>query len=209
MPETILVIACGALAREIIELKRLNGWNHLALSCIDARLHNRPTEIPERLRARIREQKPHYDRVFVAYADCGTAGGIDRVCHEEGVERLPGADCYQFYAGTELFERLQDAEPGTFYLTDFLVRHFQRFVVKSLKLDSHPELRESYFGNYRKLVYLSQSLDADLVARAASCADFLDLSFQHVHCGYGALGSSLRNWVRGHDDDQENAHLLA
>ena len=191
MPEPILVIACGALAREIDALKRRWGWRHLHMKCIDARLHNRPAEIPGRLRQMIRRHRAEYDRIFVAYADCGTAGGIDRVLAEEGAERLEGAHCYEFFAGRERFAELATTEPGTFYLTDFLARHFDRFVVKPLGLDRHPELRDAYFGNYRKLVYLSQSEDAGLLESAEQAAARLELDFEHVHCGYGELETGL------------------
>ena len=191
MPEPILVIACGALAREIDALRRRWGWRHLHLKCIDARLHNRPAEIPERLRRMIRKHRSAYGEIFVAYADCGTAGGIDRVLAEEGAERLEGAHCYEFFAGRERFAELAMTEPGTFYLTDFLARHFDRFVVKPLGLDRHPELRDAYFGNYRKLVYLSQTEDARLIESAARAAARLELDFEHVHCGYGELETGL------------------
>ena len=138
VPESILVIACGALAQEITALKRASGWDHLHLATMDAWLHNRPEKIPDRLREKLRRYRGRYDRIFVAYADCGTAGGIDKVLEEEGVQRLPGAHCYQFFAGDERFNALADAEPGTFYLTDFLARHFERFVIRPLGLDAHP-----------------------------------------------------------------------
>ena len=191
MPEPILVIACGALAREVDALKRRRGWQHLHLKCIDAKLHNRPAEIPERLRQMIRRHRCAYDEIFVAYADCGTAGGIDRVLEEEGAARLEGAHCYEFFAGRARFAELAAAEPGTFYLTDFLARHFDRFVVKPLGLDRHPELRNAYFGNYRKLVYLSQTHDARLLESATQAAAVLELEFEHLHCGYGNLETSL------------------
>jgi hypothetical protein len=190
--ESILVIACGALAREIDVLKKSHGWDHMHLMCMDAWLHNRPELIPDRLRTKIRKYKAQYSRIFVAYADCGTGGGIDQVLEEEGIERLPGAHCYQFYAGTQRFAALADAEPGTFYLTDFLALHFERFVIKPLQLDRHPELRDTYFGNYRRLVYLSQTRDDDLVAAARDAAAQLALAFEHVHCGYGELESGLK-----------------
>ncbi len=191
MPEPILVIACGALAREIHELRRRWGWEHLHLKCIDAALHNRPAEIPGRLRRMIRKHRRSYAGIFVAYADCGTGGAIDRVLEEEGAERLEGAHCYEFLAGRARFAELAAAEPGTFYLTDFLARHFDRFVVKPLGLDRHPELRDAYFGNYRKLVYLSQTHDARLLETAVQAAARLELDFEHVHCGYGELQTSL------------------
>ena len=152
MSEAVLVIACGALAREITELKKAHGWDHLHLASVDAWLHNRPEHIAERLRGKIRHYRHKYKHIFVAYADCGTGGGIDKVIAEEGIERLPGAHCYQFFAGRDRFATLSEAEPGTFYLTDFLALHFDRFVVKPLKLHAHPELRDTYFVYYRRLV---------------------------------------------------------
>ncbi len=195
MPDTILVIACGALVREITDLKRRFGWDHLILKCIDAKLHMRPALIPDRLRDMIRKYKDEYDEIFVAYADCGTCGGIDRVIEDEGIQRLPGAHCYQFFAGTERFAALSDAEPGTFYLTDFLAQHFDQFVTKPLKFEEHPELRDMYFGNYRRLVYLSQKKDEALLESARAAAAQLELEFEHVHVGYGELESGLKNMV--------------
>ena len=194
MPEQILVIACGALAREIDDLKRLHGWEHLHLSCLDAKLHHRPALIPARLRDKIRRNKAKFDKIYVGYADCGTRGEIDRVIEEEGpgIERLPGVHCYQFFAGADRFAALADAEPGTFYLTDFLAQHFDRFVMEPLKLDQHPELFDAFFGNYRRVVYLSQTQDAELLDAARDAAKRLDLEFEHVHCGYGELETGLR-----------------
>jgi hypothetical protein len=193
MADSVLVIACGALVREIAELKERYGWDHLQLKCIDAKLHMRPALIPARLREMIQKYKDDYDEIFVAYADCGTTGGIDEVIESEGIKRLPGAHCYQFFAGTERFAALSDAEPGTFYLTDFLAQHFDQFVTKPLKFEERPELRDMYFGNYKKLVYLSQKNDATLLAAARQAAEKLELEFQHVHVGYGELETGLRN----------------
>jgi hypothetical protein len=197
MPEPVLVIACGALAREITELKRVNGWTHLRLTTMDAWLHNRPERIADRLRHKIRRYRADYDKIFVAYADCGTGGDIDAVLAEEGVERLPGAHCYEFFAGSAKFSALAEAEPGTFYLTDFLADHFERFVIRPLRLDTHPQLRDSYFGNYRRLVFLSQTPDAGRLAAARQAAARLGLAFEHIHCGFGELESGLRNFVAG------------
>jgi len=205
----VLVIACGALAREITDLKRSYGWGHLRLKCLDATLHNRPGEIPARVREVIRECRPDHDQVFVAYADCGTGGALDRVLEEEGVERLPGAHCYQLFAGTRRFSLLSAAAPGTFYLTDFLARHFERLVIEPLGLGAHPELRDDYFGNYTRLVYLSQTLDAGLVQAAREAAERLALPFEHVHCGLGELESELAERFSRWDDDQEDLRLLA
>jgi len=196
MRDSILVIACGALAVEINAIKESYGWEHMRLVCLDAWLHNRPEQIPDNLRAKIRQYKEDYDQIFVAYADCGTGGLIDRLLEEEGIERLPGAHCYEFYAGARRFAALADAEPGTFYLTDFLAQHFERFVTKPLKLDTHPELRDAYFGNYHRLVYLSQTIDEDLLVAAAGAAEQLGLEFEHVHCGYGDLEVALHDFVQ-------------
>jgi hypothetical protein len=200
VPESILVIACGALAQEITMLKRASGWDHLHLATLDAWLHNRPENIPGRLREKLRRYRDRYHRIFVAYADCGTGGAIDRVLQEEGVERLPGAHCYQFFAGASRFDAMAAAEPGTFYLTDFLARHFARFVIRPLKLDLHPELRDVYFGNYQRLAYLSQQQDERLVLAARDAADCLGLDFEHIHCGFGELESGLANFVAAASD---------
>ncbi len=186
-PPSTLVIACGALAREIVDLKRINGWRHMTVQCLPAELHNYPDKIPSSVRAKIREMRADYDQVFVAYADCGTGGLLDRVLDEEGVARIPGAHCYQFYAGSPLFESLTDAEPGTFYLTDFLARQFDRLIWKGLGMDRHPQLADEYFRNYKKLVYLAQVEDDDLLAQARRAADTLKLEFEHRITGYGDL----------------------
>ncbi|MFQ5610118.1 MAG: DUF1638 domain-containing protein [Woeseiaceae bacterium] len=209
MPEATLVIACGAVAREIMALKRRYGWNHLHLKCIDARLHNRPGEIPGRVRKLIAENRTAFPRIFVAYADCGTAGALDEVLEETGVQRLPGAHCYQFLAGHRRFDELSRDNPGTFYVTDFLVRHFERFVIEPLGLDRHPELRDAYFGNYSRLVYLSQSGDATLVAAARLAAERLSLPFEHVHCGYGELETELYRRLDRWGGDQDDLRVLA
>ncbi|HPE62301.1 MAG: DUF1638 domain-containing protein [Thiothrix sp.] len=190
IPQT-LVIACGALAREILALRERNGWSHLKLTCLPAELHNRPERIPQQVRELIQRHRPHFAAIFVAYADCGTGGLLDRVLEEEGVERLPGAHCYQFFAGQQDFDRLAEQEPGSFYLTDFLARHFERLVIGSLKLDRYPELMPQIFGHYRRLVYLSQTRDPALRQAAEQAAARLGLAFEHIHTGYGELEGSL------------------
>jgi hypothetical protein len=209
MPESLLVIACGALAREINALRRRYGWRHVELVAIDARLHNRPEDIPGRLREAIHKHRDRCDRIYVAYADCGTAGGIDAVIDEEGVERLAGAHCYAAYAGAARFAGLAAEEPGTFYLTDFLARHFERLVIEPLGLDRRPELRDTYFGNYRRVVYLSQTHDDALSRMAAAAADRLGLRFEHVHTGYGALETGLVRALTEQVHGEENSRLLA
>lgn len=191
----LLVIACGALAHEIVWLQRLNNWNQIELQCLDAELHNRPKLIPQKLRDKIQENLGQYQSIFVAYADCGTGGEIDRVLEEENIERLPGAHCYSFYATEERFSELAEQELGTFYLTDFLVEHFDRIMIKGLKLDRHPELRDQYFANYTRVIYLSQRQDVELVNKAKVAAEFLGLGFRHLHTGYGDLDSSLQQQI--------------
>jgi hypothetical protein len=204
-----LVIACGALAREINQLKKINRWEHLDLTCIDAALHFHPEKIGAALRARIEESRADYDDMYIAYAECGSRGEIDKIAAEEGIERLSGAHCYQFFAGQEAFLQMSDEEPGTFYLTDFLVRHFERLVVRSLGLDRHPELRDAYFGNYKRLIYLAQTMDEKLVQGAKDAAEFLGLEYSLVNTGYGELESSLRRKFEGLRDGKKDNNLLA
>ena len=196
--DAVLVLACGALGRELHAIRRANGWEHLRIRCLDPALHLRPERIAPRLRTELERARHRYRRVFVGYADCGSYGAVDRVLADfPGVERLPGLHCYEFFAGAERFERLAADEPGTFYLTDFLVRSFDRLVVEALGLDRHPELQDAYFGNYRRLAYLSQTRDPELLAGARAAATRLGLDFTHVHTGYGALDSSLARIAAG------------
>jgi hypothetical protein len=157
---TVLIISCGALAKEIVELRRLNGWSHIRIQCLPAELHNRPERIPGAVREAIEKYRDKYQQLFVAYGDCGTGGELDKVLEKFDIPRLPGAHCYEFYSGTMAFEALADDEPASFYLTDFLTQHFRRLVKEGLGLDRHPELMSTYFGNYKRLVYLSQSNSA-------------------------------------------------
>ena len=188
---SLLIIACGALAHEITALIEVNRWQHVSIQCLPAELHNRPEEIPAAVKAKLNEAGKHFDQVFIAYADCGTGGMLDKLLEAEGIERLPGAHCYEFFAGTDRFAQLHEREPGTFYLTDFLARHFDRLVIQGLGLDRYPELHEQYFENYHRLVYLSQGRSADLLERARGAAAQLGLEFEHVVTGYGQLEESL------------------
>ena len=191
-----LVIGCGALAVELVELTRRAGLPAMDLTCLPASLHNRPERIPGAVAARIRRARADgYDRIFVAYADCGTGGLLDRVLEAEGVARLEGAHCYEVYAGRAAFAALHDAEPGTFYLTDFLVRNFDRLVVRGLALDRHPELLPVYFGNYRRLVYLAQTDDKALTADAEAAARRLGLGFERRLAGLGELAPAIAEFA--------------
>jgi hypothetical protein len=187
-----LVIGCGALAVELVALTRRAGLPEVDLTCLPASLHNRPERIPAAVRARIRRARAEgREQLFVAYADCGTGGLLDRVLEEEGVARLEGAHCYEVYAGRAAFAALADAEPGTFYLTDFLVRNFDRLVVRGLGLDRHPELLPTYFGNYRRLLYLAQTEDPALDRRAEAAAARLGLTYERRFTGLGELAASM------------------
>jgi hypothetical protein len=190
-----LVIACGALAREIAALRRVNAWNELDVCYLPPELHNRPERIASAVRERILANRERYRDIFVAYGDCGTGGGLDAMLHEECVERIPGAHCYEFFASPQVFAALADAEPGTFYLTDFLVRHFDRLVTRSLGLDRHPELASMYFKNYRRVVYLAQAPSEASLSRAQAIAAHMGLAFELSFTGYGELGASLSAFV--------------
>ncbi|MGY3436714.1 MULTISPECIES: DUF1638 domain-containing protein [unclassified Marinovum] len=181
----ILLIACGALAREILDLKAANGWDHLDLTCLPAKLHNTPDRITDAVRAAVAKHRAAYDRLFVVYADCGTGGHLQAACAEMGVEMVPGPHCYSFFEGNAAFAARD--EFTAFYLTDFLVRQFDAFVWEPLGLDRHPELREMYFGNYEKLVYQAQIDDPDLTEKAKACAERLGLPFERRFTGYGDL----------------------
>jgi hypothetical protein len=193
--DRILVLACGALAREVLAVVRLNAWTHVDVRCLPAKLHLRPELIAGAVDAMLRELAPAYDRAFVAYADCGTNGKLDRVLALHGAERIGGLHCYGFFAGDDAWEAMQDVEPGTFYLTDFLARHFDAFVLHPLWLDRHPELMADVFGNYRRLVYLAQTDDPELTARAEAAAERLGLAFERRLTGYGELVPSLTRFV--------------
>lgn len=190
--ERTLFIACGALAREIVALKEAHGWGEVMdVTCLPAIWHNYPQRIPDGVRAKIRSGKRKYDRIFVLYGDCGTGGELDRVLAEEGVERIDGPHCYEFFTGSADFAKLSDEEPGSFYLTDYLVRHFDRLIWQGLALDRHPELLEAYFGNYRRLVYLAQIDDPRLLEKAKAAAERLGLEFLHRRTGYGELATFM------------------
>jgi hypothetical protein len=191
----LLVIACGALAREIQWLKKTNNWNNLDIQCLDAELHNRPERIPEQLEKVIQQRQGQYQRLYVAYGDCGTGGGIDRVIEHWGVERLPGAHCYEVFATPTQFQALADEEPGTFYLTDFLVRHFERLVMEGLKINAYPQLRDDYFGHYTRVVYLAQTEDDALLHAAGAVARALGLAFNVHYTGLGDFAHHLEEQV--------------
>lgn len=195
-PPRVRVIACGALARELVAVIRANDLGNVTIECLPPDLHNRPSQIVDAVRARVRAAKADHDQVLVGYADCGTGGGLDRLCAEEGVERLPGAHCYELFAGPELFAALHEREPGTFYLTDYLVRNFDRLVIEGLGIDRHPQLLATYFGNYHRLVHLAQTDDADLARRGRRAAARLGLVHELRRTGTGQLDAVLTGLAR-------------
>jgi hypothetical protein len=230
----LLIIACGALARELLAITELNGLTNVTVECLPASLHNRPKEIPELVRARIRRARcqvppdtmwrpdrdrdrnttdlidtdlldtevrvvdaepcsnnSQFDEILIGYADCGTGGLLEKVCAEEGVEMLAGAHCYQFFATHDRFEELQDHALGSFYLTDFLARNWERLIWEGMGIAKHPELRDMYFGNYTRCVYLEQSNDPKALAAAHQCADRLGLELHIEPTGYGELETAV------------------
>jgi len=193
MPDSapILVITCAAIAREVNEIKKLGQWQQMDLQAITADLHSRPEKIPAAVAERIDRARDRYRHIFVAYGDCGTSGALDRVLEERGVKRLPGAHCYDFLASRATYQQMQDDEPGTFYLTDFLAQHFRRLVIEILGIDRHPELKEIYFGNYTRLVYLAQTESDELTGLARAAADELGLRFERVFTGMGEMVPAL------------------
>ncbi len=190
-PPRTLVIACGALARDLLAVIEANRLDHLAVTCLPAILHNRPEKIPDAVRAKIRAGRARYDEILCLYGDCGTGGLLDAVLQEEGVQRIPGAHCYEFFAGAPDFAALTDEDPATFFLTDYLARHFDRLVWKGLGLDRFPELLPTYFGNYRRVVFLSQADDPALLAKARASAARLGLAFEHRPAGRGGIADFL------------------
>ena len=192
MQAKVLVIACGAIARELVRIRDMNHWNHIEFQCLPAELHNTPDKIPAAVKQKIESQAGLYNKVFIGYADCGTGGMLDRMLESYDIERIPGAHCYEFYAGSRVFHTLADAEPGSFYLTDFLVRNFERLVVRGLGLDRHPQLMPMYFGNYKRVVYLAQTGSEELQHMAQKQAGFLGLDYLYCFSGDEPLSLVLK-----------------
>jgi hypothetical protein len=191
-----LIIACGAIARELKAVLRASGLSHLDVVCLPAALHNTPDQIPGEIHKVLDEKKESYAEIFVAYADCGTGGQLDRLLADYDVARLPGAHCYEFFAGSDLFASLHDEEPGTFYLTDFLVRHFDRLVIEGLGLDRHPQLLSTYFGNYQRVLYLAQQPTPAIERAARACAERLELAFEMRNSGLSEFAAALEPITR-------------
>lgn len=190
-PDRVLLIACGALAREILDLIARNNWSHMDLTCLPAILHNHPDRIAPAVEKAVARHRATHARIFVAYADCGTGGLLQATCDRLGVPMIAGPHCYSFFEGNARFAAKAQDEFTAFYLTDFLVRQFDAFVWEPLGLDRHPQLRDTYFGHYTKLVYQAQTDDPALTAKAADCAARLGLAFERRFTGYGDLEITL------------------
>jgi len=189
--DKILVIACGALAKEITALIQMNNWTHLQLRYLPAKLHNEPNNIPQNIRKYLVNAQNKFSRIFIGYADCGTGGKLDNLLEEFGVQRLPGAHCYEFFSSTQTFSKMLEEEPGSFFLTDFLVKSFENLIWQGLKINRHPELLNIYFRHYKRLVYLAQTESQALQTQAKEIAQRLELNYFYRFTGYGALSPSL------------------
>nr|WP_325250471.1 DUF1638 domain-containing protein [Amylibacter sp.] len=190
-PARILVLACGALAREILALFKLNNWDHMDLTCLPAKLHLYPDKITDAVAEAVEKHRGTYSRIFVAYADCGTGGLLQAKCDELGVEMIAGPHCYSFFEGNDAFAGIAEDEFTAFYLTDFLVKQFDAFIWRPMGLDRHPQLRDMLFGNYTKMIYQAQTNDPALDAKAQACADKLGLPLERRFTGYGDLQVAL------------------
>lgn len=193
----VLLIACGALAHEVLAIKRTGGWDHLDLQCLPANLHLWPDRIPQAVADAVAEYRGRYAQIFILYADCGTGGLLQQKCKDLGVQMLEGPHCYSFFEGNDRFAQIAEDEITAFYLTDFLVRQFDAFVWRPMGFDRHPELIGMMFGNYTKLVYQAQTDDPALDARAADCAARLGLAYERRLTGYGDLERAIAEVARG------------
>lgn len=189
----LLIIACGALAREILAIIKMNRWQHVELQCLPADLHLYPDKIPAEVKAAVEKYRDEYQRIFIAYADCGTGGLLEETCNSLGVELIRGPHCYSFFEGFDVFAENSKDEVTAFYLTDFLTRQFDAFVWRSMGLDKHPQLLSTYFGNYEKLVYLAQTDDDALDQKAREAAERLGLKYERRFTGYGELVDALES----------------
>tara|TARA_B100000700_G_scaffold79323_1_gene89226 strand:- start:1578 stop:2171 length:594 start_codon:yes stop_codon:yes gene_type:complete len=192
----ILIIGCGAIAHEVSEIIELNNWDNVRLQCLNAELHNTPKILPRKIKEAIDSNINDYSKIFLAYADCGTGGLIDLLLKDYDIERLDGAHCYEFYSGSSVFKELSEKEIGTFYLTDFLVKNFDRLVIEGLGIQKYPSLKEDYFRNYKNVVYLAQLQDNVLESKARECADYLNLEFSVHFTGLKNLRNQLNEAMK-------------
>lgn len=188
------VIACGMIAREILDVCEMNGLQHISLTCLPAEYHFTPQKISPEMDKAIEQAKADgYRHIFVGYADCGTSGELDKICEKHGVERIAGPHCFSFYLGNASFDKAAEEYVTTFFITDFLARHYENFLLKPLGIDKHPELKDIYFGNYERALYIAQTNDADLDKRAQEAAEHMGLKYERVFTGYGDLATALED----------------
>ena len=188
----VRVIACGAIAREVLAVKDQHGLTHIDLKCLPAVWHVYPEKIAPAMREAIAEARAEgFGKIFMGYAECGTKGELDKICEEEGIERIAGPHCYAFFTGTEKFLKDCEHEFDAFYLTDLITRQFEAFVTEPLKFDKHPELISMVFGNYKRLIYLAQTEDPALQKKAEEAAKFLGLTYEYRFTGLGDLEPAI------------------
>lgn len=187
----VLLIACGALAREIVDLVDANHWSAFDIQCLPAKWHNTPDLIVPGVREKILKARGRYASIYVLYGDCGTGGQLDAMLAEEKIERIEGPHCYAFYSGNAAFAEKAETEFTSFYLTDYLARHFNKLIWEGLGLHKHPELLPMYFGNYTQVIYLAQTKDESLQAKAEAAAKRLGLAYAYRFTGYGELASEM------------------
>ena len=193
LPKT-LMIGCGAVAHEMVAVIKANKWDHVTLTCLPADWHNTPTKIPDGMARKIAEGREEgYDKIICLYADCGTGGMLDALLEKENVERIPGPHCYQFFATEPVFEEMMEEELGTFFLTDYFVRHFDRLIMDGFGISKHPELKDMLFSGYKRAIYLAQTKDPDLEEMAKDCAQKLELEYEYQFVGYGELETYMKD----------------
>ena len=191
----VLLIACGALAREIVDLIERNNWHAMDIQCLPAKWHNTPQFIVPGVREKIRAARGQYENIYVLYGDCGTGGQLDAMLAEEKIERIEGPHCYAFYSGNDSFAKTAENEFTAFYLTDYLARHFDKLIWEGLGLDRHPELLPDYFQHYTKIIYLAQTRDLGLEHKAEAAAQKLGLAYEYRFTGYGELATEMAKRV--------------
>ena len=175
LPPRTLIIACGATARELVTVIRANRWTHIEVQCLPANWHNTPSKIAPGVEEKILDNRQNFEQILVAYGDCGTGGLLDKVLLRHQIERLPGPHCYAYFTGEDQFEQFHNAELGTFYLTDYLATNFDRLILDGFGITAHPELRDMYFANYTRVLYLAQTHNEKCLEKAQTAADSIAL----------------------------------
>jgi len=193
---SLRIIACGMIAREVLAVNQQLGFDHIDLKCLPADYHHHPEKIAPHMDIAIQKAKNEgFENIFVGYADCGTGGELDKICEKHGVERIEGPHCFSFYMGNQKFDEAGDDYLTTFFITDFLARHFDTFMKRPLGLDKHPELKDMYFANYTRALYIAQTEDEKLQENAKQAAEFLGLEYEYRFTGYGDLTGEIENTV--------------